>query len=376
MPIASQTLLGIILFLLLAVSVSNYSGLTKNLLPKTSLTVTAMPVSTLSKNIQLVVPGTVEGANSAVITAEISGQIAEVNVKEGQLVNPGQSLLKIQGTGVSTQASQRAPATISPQPNPEITAAAQANYDGLERQYSRYQKLLEQGAIARRQVDDLGVRLETARQALEEAQKITAQPASEGTSTQIVVQSGLANLTSSVGGIVRSLTALPGSTVQTGQPLLIVDSGSDVQVSIQLAQKDLYTVHTGSPVEILTDNPNEIILGQVHGIFPQAGPAAAFFRTQIRMNSAGLLKSGMAVKVRINTPASVPVRAVPAAALLNDQGEDYVYLAVNGKAVRQKVAVGDKLGEFLEITSALPDDAAVIITSLTALKDGAAITLQ
>jgi RND family efflux transporter MFP subunit len=370
-----RSLLGTIIFLIAAISVSNYSGLTQSLFPSSAVLVTAMPVSTLIKPVQLVLPGAVEGANSTVITAEISGKITEVSVKEGQTINPGQSLIKIQGTGINTVKAQPVPQAAA-QPNPEIVAAAQANYDTLARQFDRYQKLLEQGAIARRQVDDLGVRLEAAREALETAK--SAAPPSTASIPEAAVQSSLANLTSSIGGVVRSLSAVPGAAVEAGQPLLIVDSGSDVQVSIQLAQKDLYAVHSGTPVEIfLDDNPGQIIAGQIQGIFPQAGPAAAFFRTQIRLdNSAGLLKSGMTVKVRINTPNSAPVQAIPATAIWNDQGEDYIYIAAGGKAIRQQVTVGDKIGEFVEITSQLPEGAAVIITNINTLKNGAAITLQ
>jgi hypothetical protein len=72
----------------------------------------------------------------------------------------------------------------------------------------------------------------------------------------------------------------------------------------------------------------------------------------------------------------VPVQAVPAAAIRSDQGQDYIYLAIDGKAVRQEVTTGDKIGEFIEITSPLPEQAAVIISSHNNLKNGAAITLE
>lgn len=370
-----RSVLGMIIFLIAAISVSNYSGLTQNLFPGSQVSVTAMPVSTLSKPVKLVVPGVVEGANSVVITAEIAGQVTEVNVKEGDAVNPGQSLIKIQGTGISASDPQPIPAPA--QANPEIIAALEANYDALAKQYARYQKLLEQGAIARRQVEDLAARLEAASQALDSAKNTTV-PAGAGTPSGNTFKNSLANLTSSMGGVVRSLTAVPGAAVQAGQPLLVVDSGSDVQVSAQLAQKDLYAVHSGTPVEIfINDNPEQTVPGQVQGIFPQAGPSAAFFRTQIRLdNSSGLLKSGMTVKVRIDTPNSAPVQAVPAAAILSKEGEDYIYLAVDGKAFRQVVTLGEKLGEFTEITSPLPEGAQVIMTNLAALQDGTVITLQ
>ncbi|MCE5284447.1 MAG: efflux RND transporter periplasmic adaptor subunit [Pelosinus sp.] len=374
-----RSVLSTVVFLIAAISVSNYSGLTQTLFPESSVTVTAMPVSTLSKPVQLVLSGAVEGANSAVITAEISGQITEVNVKEGQTVTPGQSLIKIQGTSTNTVQAQPVPQIIPVQPNPEIIAEAEANYNALAKQFDRYQKLLDQGAIARRQVDDLALRLDAAKEALENA-KSTADmpPAAASTPSEAAVQNSLANLTSAVPGVVRSLTAAPGAAVQTGQPLLVVDSGSDVQVSVQLAQKDLYAVHSGTPVEIfLNESPEQIIAGQIQGIFPQAGPAGTFFRTQIRIdNSAILLKSGMTVKVRINTPNSAPVQAVPVTAIRQDQSEDYIYIAVNGKAVRQPVTIGDKIGEFAEITSSLPEGASVIITNLNTLKDGTEITLQ
>jgi ABC-type cobalamin/Fe3+-siderophores transport system ATPase subunit len=216
MPMSWRSLLGTVIFLIAAISVSNYSGLTQYLLSLSSTAVTTMPVSTLSKPAQLVLPGTVEGANSAVITAEIAGQITEVNVKEGDTVNPGQSLIKIQGTSINTTQSQPVPQVISSQPNPELIAAAQNNYDTLARQFDRYQKLLEQGAIARKQVDELAARLAAAREALENAKNSAVVQSAPASAPETSVQNSLANLTSSVGGVVRNLTAAPGAAVQTG----------------------------------------------------------------------------------------------------------------------------------------------------------------
>jgi len=165
-------------------------------------------------------------------------------------------------------------------------------------------------------------------------------------------------------------------TVQTGQQLMVLDSG-EVQVVIYIEQKDLYLVQLGTPATI--EVSGQTMLGQVVSIYPELGiNNIPSFRTHIKVtnDTGGLLKTGMSVPVRINTGKSATVLAIPATAVSQDnQGVKYIYLADNGKAIRQQISIGEPIGDFIEITATLPEQAMVITSSVNDIKDGDAIVV-
>jgi len=327
--------------------------------------VTVTPVSTITKDVQLVLPGAVEDRKAAIISAQISGRVSEVYVTEGQLVQAGQPLVSIEGmitadTGPGMQIGDTA-------------RLAQTTYDNSLQEYSRFQKLYTQGAIARRQLEASAARLQAAQEALSAAQA-SRQPVATGKDRQ----PGRVNLLALAGGTVTGLSAASGKTVQAGEQLLVLQNEGEVRIVVHLEQKDLNLVQSGTPVEITSaQTPWQGLAGHVEGIYPEIATDHSSFRTHIQVDNAdSSLRPGMVVSVRLNTDQTATVRAVPATAIIEEQGVSYLYLAVGGRAVRQQVSTGPAIEDFIEITSELPPTALVITSAGSGLKDGAAIAIK
>ncbi|MDR3565375.1 MAG: efflux RND transporter periplasmic adaptor subunit [Negativicutes bacterium] len=328
-------------------------------------TVTVTSVRMMNKDVELLLPGTVEDRNAAIISAQISGHVSEVLVTEGQIVQAGQPLVSIDGV---------IPAEAGPtRQNEDMKRLAQSNYDNSQQEYNRYQKLYTQGAVARRQLDAAAARLQAAQDALSAAQT-SRQPILTGQPQQ----SGRVSLVAPAGGTVTGLSAVSGKAVQAGQQLLVLQNGGEVRVVIYLQQKDLSLVRAGTLADITSvQAPGQGFAGRVEGIYPEIAPDRSSFRTHIQIDNAdGFFKTGMAVRVRLNTDQAVTVRVVPATAITQEQGANFVYLAVDGKAVRQPVTIGAAIDDFIEITSDLPAEAQVITSGVNNLKDGTAVSIK
>lgn len=341
--------------------------------PQGPVTVTAAPIGTINKAEEIVLPGSVQSRQAVIISAEISGQLSELSVAEGQLVKAGQLLAHIEG---SSESAGTEPAnTVPPIPNESTQQQAQANYDKLEKEYERYQKLYQVGGIARKQFEDVAARLQAAREALSSS---IGSPDAVPAGSSSVRQPSSANLTAPSSGKVTGLSVANGKTVQAGQQLMVLDNGGDVRVVVHLEQKDLYLVYAGTPVEIfVAGSENQPLTGQVEAIYPEGGTDKPLFLAHIRVdNSNGLLKSEIPVQVHLKTGQSVAVRAVPRSAVIHEQELNYLYLAIDGKAVKQQVTTGVTINDFVEITSSLPEQALVITKGITNLKDGDELTLQ
>ncbi len=344
--------------LLLAVSSKQLpTGLwPRQISPQAPVNLTAIPLGTINKPIQVTRTGSLESAASVPIHAAFSGHPSEIYVTEGQAIKAGQPLLKLQPS----------PSAVTQQAATVPSRQLQTNYDNALKEYDRYQKLYEIGAIPRRQMESITAKLQEAKERL----------AAAGTQSAGSI-TGPATITAPIDGIVTGLAAAPAKEVQAGQLLLSLGSGQEVGAVVQLEQKDLYLVQLGTPV--IVEAAQQTIVGQVASIYPQVeAKQNPVFLAHIKLASkpAESLKAGIPATIHINTGETAVVPAVPTASILQDsQGQTYIYLAVNGKAVLQQISVGKTMDDFTEITSSLPAESLVITSSLDGLRDGDTITV-
>lgn len=326
-------------------------------IPRTPVSLTAVPIGTINKPMQITRTGLLANAASVPINATFSGHLSEIYVTEGQVIKAGQPLLKIQPAANSATAQ-----TIA-----EPSQQLQADYDNAVEEYNRYQKLYEIGAIPRRQMEDITAKLQATKERLTNLGK---QSASVNIHEPTII-------TAPIDGIVTGLSTAHNKEVQAGQRLLSLGSGQEVAAIVQLDQQDLNLVQLGTTVTI--EVSQQIIIGQVSRIYPQVeANQNPIFLAHIKLanNPGGLLKPGMSATVHIDTGDAAIVPAVPTSAILQDnQGQTFVYLAVNGKAVLQPISTGKTIGDLTEITSDIPPDSLVITSNLNSLRDGDTITV-
>lgn len=315
---------------------------------------TARSVDRILKPLTIVRTGTLESAGSLPVTADFTGQLKELYVKNGQAVKAGQPLLVLQATD-EPQSGEPAPAAPS--------AQAQADYEAAQKEVNRLQKLYDIGGISRKQFEAAAARLQEAKTNLSAPASVKSASVPKGT---------LATVAAPIDGIVANLSAANGTTVQAGQKLLALGSGHDVEAVVRLAQNDLYLTHLGAPARI-TSGQNTVA-GQVSKIYPQieTNQAPAFLaHVKLLSNPDGLFRAGQPVTVKLDTGKTAEVQAVPTTALLYDnQGQTFLFLVVDGKAHRQAVLAGEAVGNFTEITSELPPSSYVLAPALASIKDG------
>lgn len=328
--------------------------------------VSAQPPSLLNKDIQITLPGITEGRNSAAIIAKQAGIIRQVSVKEGDKVTAGQLLLSIEGAGAAS-----VPTTEIPAAPPQLSRQAQDDYERAAKDQEKFEKLYAVGAISRKQLEASSARLEAARAALTTSASVGFDPAGAAAAETA------GRIIAPVDGTVTALAVDPEKPVQTGQQLMLIDSGGDARVVVHLEQADLYQVHPGTPAEVFTDDRAEPLAGEVEGIFPEAGGNRQTFRTLIRLvNAASLARTGQTVKVQLETGRSELVKAVPVSAVRQEQNLAFIFLAVDGKAIRQPVTLGARFNDLVEVTSHLPGQSYVITEGPERLSDGDRVEIQ
>jgi multidrug efflux pump subunit AcrA (membrane-fusion protein) len=174
-----------------------------------------------------------------------------------------------------------------------------------------------------------------------------------------------------------------------GPPLFVVVRTDPVRIFVDVPEAAAGFVREGTParvrVQALADEEFE---GRVARTSWQLDARTRTLRTEIDLpNPAGRLRPGMyaAAVLTVERPGAL---TLPAAAVLNPDGQPLVVLVQDGKAVRVPVSLGTRLGQRVEVlrkqvAPARPDAPAaweafggteeVVLTNASAVTDGQAV---
>lgn len=307
---------------------------------------------------KLMLNGSIEGKTTATVSAKLAGRIEQVLVQEGQHVNAGDALAKLES--VELQNSVRTAQ--------DAVNKAKINYDLAMMDYNRYQTLAAQGAISQQTLDTA-----EAKKRIAEADLSTA----VNNQSNAQQQYAYGMITAPVDGVVANVTATVGQVVSPGATLMVVEEIGQVYAVVNIEQKDLAMVKQGQPAEVTVDTyGDKVFMGTVDTINPEAGSANRMFRTKVKIdNPSGELKGGMFSKVQLATGEAAQILTIPQAAIIQKQGIYYVFTVANGKATRHQVEVGGVTGDRIEITSGLQVGEQLAVSNVSQLKDGETVTI-
>lgn len=340
--------------------------------------------------------GEVKPKKNVNISAQIPGRIIKIGVKEGQKVNAGDFLLKLDPSQYEANAD-RDRALIRSFKAELIKAEAAFKKD--ESFYQRQQQLFDEKLISKEQLEAAKAQYEISK-ATHESILYQIQQA------EASLQSTLDNLSktvynSPIDGIITSLrveegeVAIIGTMNNPGTVLMTIADLSVMEVEIEVDETDVIGVRLGQKAEVRVDAlPEQTILGKVTEIGSSAlqkvttSQESKDFKVVITLeNPPQSLKPGLSASADISTAEKKDVLAVPISSLVlrekegkennkNEEQEEGVFIVENSRAKFYPVKKGI-MGEMtIEITSGLKEGQEVIVgpyNALRQLKDGTLI---
>lgn len=310
----------------------------------------AQYINTIPK---LMLNGSLEGKTAATISAKLAGRIEQVLVQEGQHVNAGDPLARLESVELAN----------SVRTAQDNVTKAKINYDLAMTDYNRYQALYDQGAVSQQTLDTAEAKKRIAQADMSSAVN------SKGSAVE---QYGYGVITAPVDGVVANVTATVGQVVSPGAALMVVEDISQVYAVVNIEQKDAGLVKQGQSAEVTVDTYGEkVFAGTVEMINPEAGSANRMFRTKVKVDNVdGALKAGMFSKIQLTTGDARQILTVPQAAIIQKQGIYYVFTIADDKATRHQVEIGTATGDSIEIKSGLQPSDKLAISNVSQLKDG------
>ena len=358
------------------------------------------------------------------ITAEVNGQIIDLPVKEGDVVEKGDLLVQL-NPDIYEAALLRAEASLNSARSNLASARAQvaqgeANQFAAAKAFERAQSLLASKVISQAEFDQNEASYLTANANLTSAKESVRSAEFAIRSGEASLQEARDNLSRTTlvapqAGVVTALSKEVGESVQgngftAGEVIMNVSDLSTMEVNVEVNESDIVRIHMDDEAEIEVDAYlGETFSGRVTEIGNTALNAGmngfsmdqvTNFSVKIRLDRASYMhlvegdhdhetpfRPGMSATVDVLTAKadgvlSAPIQAVASRASDTEEGEDAetelgVFLLVDGEAKWTVVETGIQDTKFVEIQGEVKEED-VLITGpyeivSRSLEDGEAV---
>jgi HlyD family secretion protein len=311
--------------------------------------------------------GTVRARHRARMTPEMGGVVAEVSRREGDRVEAGDPLVRL------NDASQRAQLTLAR----ESLRSAQASLleaclarDRARRELARKRKLADRKILSADVLDGL----ETAYQVGEASCNAMGAQVAKAEAQVDVAEAELEKMVlhAPFAGVVAELDAEVGEWITPSPPLLLAPPVVDLidttslYVSAPMDEVDSASIRAGQLARVSVDShPGQEFAARVVRVAPYVLDVEAQNRTveiELELDDAELaarLLPGTSADVEVVRAVREGVLRVPAPALL---AGDRVLLARDGTLVEAVVEIGLKNWDYAEVRAGLEADQLVVIS--------------
>jgi RND family efflux transporter MFP subunit len=332
---------------------------------------------------------------------KISAPVQKFYVNRGDHVKKGQLLAELENRDLTAQAAESKGALEQAESNlrtttgaaiPESVVKAQSDVDAdkavvdaARQLLDARQQLYEDGALARRQVQEAQVEYAQANsqylaaqehlralQAVakdEQLKTATAQVSSAQAHQQnLDVQLSYSKIYSPIDGVIADRPLWTGEMASPTTPLLTVMDTSRVVARVNIAQALAAPVRAGQPATITLTDTGEKLEGKVTVVSPATDPSSTTVQVWVQADNPGeRLKPGASVHVGVVTGEAANAMVVPATAILPAEEGGTAVLVVTSDSVAhlRKADVGIREGDKVQLLNgARPGDSVVIVGGL------------
>lgn len=310
----------------------------------------AIPVHTAIVTEEEVTPvleysGTVEPWAEAALGSEIPGRIEHLHCDVGDTVQAGFLIAEL---------------------GSETLIQARANFDAMEKDWTRIKSLLEAGTVSQQTYDRTQAAFDAAKATYEKTLASTQLRAPfSGVITQKYLEEG------------EVFTLFPGAA---GSPaivrLMFLDT---VKVVISVSETEYAEISKGQEALLVLDAyPDMEFVGEVSRIAPILDTRSRTADVEVRFsNQDGRIRPGMFGLIRLSLMPR-KLLLVNREALIRQEGTgiSFVYRVEGNAAVRQDIIVGGKYSERVHIRDGLHAGDSVITTGKMKVKSGTRVKVK
>jgi len=296
------------------------------------------------------------------VSALVPGRITELKVAEGDRVQAGEVVAKLDDRPYRDQLQQAEAAAQQ----------AKANSENAQLALARNEDLFQRGIAARKDLEDARTQASVAAAALRQA---------EAALEIAHLQLGRADVHSPLSGQVVKRFVSVGEQVDgtAAQPIVEIASLGQLEFLGNAPAMYLPKLRPGEAVDVTTEAvPGRKFAGRVVAISPAVDPATGVGLVRIRVpNSGGLLRLGLFLSAEIPVETHARALVVPPQAIYRDEaGQPRVFVVSGDSATAVPVELGIETKDRVELLAGVKEGDTVILTGGYGLGDKANIRVQ
>jgi len=288
--------------------------------------------------------GTAKANESMDVTSKVSNVVMAVRFEEGQQVRKGDVLVELDGE------QARADLAVA---NAALTESAS--------QLKRSRELYATRVLSDQQIEQI--------EATHEA-NLARVAAARARLADTVIRA-------TFGGRVGLRRVSVGSLIAPGVVITTLDDTSTIKLDFTVPETVVAAMRPGLELEATSvAYPGKVFRGKVASVDSRVDPNTRSVTVRgLVPNTSGDLKPGMFLNVRL-ARGEADLLVVPEEALLPEQGDVYVYVITDGKAVKRKIQTGQRRVGSVQVTAGLEPGEMVVTEGTQKLRDGASVKVQ
>jgi RND family efflux transporter MFP subunit len=317
------------------------------------------------------------------VASQTEGIVQEVLVEEGDFLKEGQLLARFDDTQhqirlkLATERLEQAKLQMDKARVRQEKATAQLGHTRTE--LTRYERALKEGLVSDKEVATYRYRLEE----LLHDQKVSASENREFQHKVAELEAEIAQskleisrtrITAPFDGYITLRSVNIGQRVRPMEAMYNIGAFSPLFADVHLSERDTRLVKSGQPAAIhLGSDDAAVVHGKVERLSPVVDQASGTVKVTVALQPAPGFRPGAFVRVEIRTDTRTDATLIPKRAVIDEDGQHYVFTAHGDSVKRVKVQLGYSSEGVVQIDSGVQPGEKVVVAGQGALKDGAKV---
>lgn len=288
---------------------------------------------------------TIASEGDAAILARVPGEVVELLVEEGDWVEKGQVLARLDGERLRLE-----------------MLSAGANLNKARGEYERYEDLSLRGLVSKSMFDGLRFELE----GLESIYKLKK------------LNYNYSRIRATISGFVSTREIKLGQSIEVSDAAFRITDTNQLVAYLQIPQTDLAKFAAGNTATLEVDSmPGRKYAADIVRISPTIDTRNGTFRaTAIIDNAADELAPGMFARFTIAYAKHTDALLIPTQAIVNEDQRSSVYVVNNGEVTLRQIETGIESDGRMEVLSGLTGDEQIVVVGQSTLRDGSKVLAQ
>ncbi len=320
------------------------------------------------------------------VVSQAEGVAKAVFVEEGDFVKDGQVMCQLDDAQLKIRlelAKERlAQARYQQEKARKRQEKAGSQIENSRKEVARLQHAFDEKLISEREVDQEKYRLDEfvhdERISSVETRELTHRVEElDGEIRQAELEISRTQIRAPFSGHVTQRVVELGRTVRNLDALFKLGAFSPLYADVHLSEREAHQVKPGQLAVVKLGVDESVKCnGRVDRISPVVDQSSGTVKATVELTSTGSgLKPGAFVRVEIQTDTRPDAILIPKKAVLEEDGEHYVFIANGDTAKRTKVLLGYEWSGQVEIRQGVSAGAKVVVAGHGTLKDGGKIKI-